>query len=175
MGGFSPWRTVNVILSDGSLQKNHGNGPSKNLPIFPSLIFARSPSWPWGSWHRWSWHWAWQWSILQHGMPYTCYSQTLGCEKYGFFGLNILATNASMGFLGMVSVVSLGSTTRVSARETARETARVNGGFLRVPSGKHTKNSGKSTHFSWENPLFLWSFSSSQTVNVYQRVNTKSH
>jgi len=25
--------------------------------------------------------------------------------------------------------------------------------------GKHTKNYGKIHHFSWENPLFLWSFS----------------
>ena len=25
-------------------------------------------------------------------------------------------------------------------------------------------------HFQWENSLFLWLFSSSQTVNVYQRV-----
>ena len=38
-----------------------------------------------------------------------------------------------------------------------------------LPSGKHTKNYGKIHHFSWENPLFLWSFSIAMLV--YQRVN----
>ena len=28
-----------------------------------------------------------------------------------------------------------------------------------LPSGEHTKSYGKSTHFSWENPLFQWPFS----------------
>jgi len=28
-----------------------------------------------------------------------------------------------------------------------------------LPSGKHTKNYGKSPCYSWENPLFLWPFS----------------
>jgi hypothetical protein len=37
-----------------------------------------------------------------------------------------------------------------------------------LPSGKHTKNYGKSTHFSWENSLFLWPFSIAK-LN-YQRV-----
>ena len=28
-----------------------------------------------------------------------------------------------------------------------------------LPSGKHTKNYGKSQFYSWVNPLFLWPFS----------------
>ena len=37
-----------------------------------------------------------------------------------------------------------------------------------VPSGKHTKNYGKSPFYSWVNQLFLWPFSIA--MFVYQRV-----
>ena len=40
--------------------------------------------------------------------------------------------------------------------------------ILEIPSGKHTKNYGKSPCYSWENPLFLWPFSIAMLV--YQRV-----
>ena len=30
---------------------------------------------------------------------------------------------------------------------------------LDIPSGKHTKNYGKSPCYLWVNPLFLWPFS----------------
>ena len=40
--------------------------------------------------------------------------------------------------------------------------------LLRLPSGEHTKSYGKSTHFEWENPLFLWPFSIAMLV--HQRV-----
>ena len=37
-----------------------------------------------------------------------------------------------------------------------------------VPSGKRLQNYGQIHHFSWENPLFLWSFSIAMLI--YQRV-----
>ena len=44
--------------------------------------------------------------------------------------------------------------------------------YWQVPSGQHTKKSGTSFSMG-QYQLFLWPFSSSQTVNVYQRVLLK--
>jgi len=38
-----------------------------------------------------------------------------------------------------------------------------------LPSGERLHSNGKSTHFQWENPLFLWPFSIAMLV--HQRVN----
>ena len=38
-----------------------------------------------------------------------------------------------------------------------------------LPSGKHTKNYGKSSCYEWENPLFQWPFSIA--MSNYQRVS----
>jgi len=44
-----------------------------------------------------------------------------------------------------------------------------NGIYDDIPSGKHTKSYGKIHHVQWVNPLFLWPFSSSQTVTIITR------
>ena len=61
-----------------------------------------------------------------HDMPFS----NMACRFLSDFGISWLPMLPWDE--GMVSVISVGSTRRVSARETARETARVNGGFLRV-------------------------------------------
>ena len=42
--------------------------------------------------------------------------------------------------------------------------------YHHLPSGKRLQNYGKSPFYSWVNQLFLWPFSSSRTVNVYQHL-----
>ena len=42
--------------------------------------------------------------------------------------------------------------------------------YHHLPSGKRLQNYGKSPFYSWVNQLFLWQFSSSRTVNVYQHL-----
>ena len=47
--------------------------------------------------------------------------------------------------------------------------------YISLASGKVTNSYGKSPSFSWVNQLFLWQFSSSQTANVYQRVEDSTN
>jgi hypothetical protein len=48
-----------------------------------------------------------------------------------------------------------------------------NGIYDGISSGKPTKNYGKIHHFQWLNPLFLWQFSSSQTVSLPEGISWK--
>ena len=68
---------------------------------------------------------------------------------------------------------TIGRTLRSDALGNNRQNCQLLSCRYRLPVGKRLHNYGKSPCYQWVNPLFLSSFSMSQTVSHYERVTKK--